>query len=499
MNGSTRGIFLFSLLIITSISIVSAVPPLPAEYYGNVLIDGSPAPAGTVVTILMQNIPKGSLTTDIPGFYGGPGLFDPRLKINATEDEYKAGNLTVSFRINGVPASQTIPFEPGTSQQFDLSTVGQGGQKVSLAGVTPVPALIPSLEKQPLVSDNITPLAVSGISPPQVLPRDNTTSSNVVSDNYSTNAFSGDTNMVPPTYPVAIGGSYSSPSVRYGLEKEKVFISDDGLASLLCEKDTMLFSPDGQFLHDISITSRSIANLPPVVSDRTLRFSGYAYDITPGRTYFNPEGVFTIHIPLERRGEMEPTDPRLYAYDPQTATWSQVRTKVNTFTGNVSGTIHEATVYALYLADTTGSAIQPQAGAKEMQEPVRSAISQDTTSSPVNSTAGTISSPAQHVQPLPPVKETVTAVSSASNPAPNLTVSAGMAENNTKEPEIIPSSPVPAHQEGTSGSISQGAIISFVKKGAHTPAAILAGGILLVILANILAYLLYTRWWLKRS
>ena len=101
---------------------VQAVPPLPAEFYGNVLIDGTPAPAGTTITAFSQDVPKGSITTDIDGFYGGPGLYDARLKVIVSEDEYQASNLVISFQINGISAVQSIIFEPGSAQQFDLFT-----------------------------------------------------------------------------------------------------------------------------------------------------------------------------------------------------------------------------------------------------------------------------------------------------------------------------------------------------------------------------------------
>ncbi|MDD1724807.1 MAG: hypothetical protein LUQ07_06740 [Methanospirillum sp.] len=490
MKGSTGGIFFFSLLIITSISIVSAVPPLPAEYYGNVLIDGSPAPAGTVVTILMQNIPKGSLTTEVPGFYGGPGLFDPRLKINATEEEYKAGNLTVSFQINGVPAARTILFEPGSSQQFDLSTGGQDGQNVPVTGVTPVPAQINSLETRSLVSDNNTPVyQVSGNYSATQNPPGNGTFGYVVSGNYSSPVIPPAIDANQPSYQAGSAGSSFSPAVNYGLEKEKRFVSDDGIASLLCEKDTLLFSPSGQFLHDVSVKSRGIADLPPVASDKPLRFSGYAYDITPERIYLNPEGVFTIHIPLERMADIGSMNPQIYEYVPQTATWSQIKTNANNFTGNISGTIYEGAVYALFLADASGTTTRPQTGGKEMQEPGKPAISR------VNSTAGAVSSPVQPAQVQAPVK-TVTLVPSA----PNLTGSAEIAPNNATGSELPPSSatPVPT-QEKTPVPVTNGSGVSPVQKMVYGPVGIVTGVILLVILVNLLAYLLYTRWWLKRS
>ncbi|HQB99681.1 MAG TPA: hypothetical protein PKX11_03910, partial [Methanospirillum sp.] len=60
MRSNKHCLFLFILtIIILSVQPVQAVPPLPAEYFGNVLIDGMPAPAGTTITAFIQDVPKG--------------------------------------------------------------------------------------------------------------------------------------------------------------------------------------------------------------------------------------------------------------------------------------------------------------------------------------------------------------------------------------------------------------------------------------------------------
>jgi len=109
-------------LLILIAAHAAAVPPLPAEFYGSVLLDGQPAPAGTVISAQIHGLDRGSITIDTPGFYGGPGLFDPRLKVNVSEEEYKPGEMTVVFLINGQQAAQTAVFDAGSSRQFDIST-----------------------------------------------------------------------------------------------------------------------------------------------------------------------------------------------------------------------------------------------------------------------------------------------------------------------------------------------------------------------------------------
>ena len=49
----------------------SAIPPMPTEFYGSVVIDGKPAPAGTNITALINGVEKGSIKTVVDGFTVG--------------------------------------------------------------------------------------------------------------------------------------------------------------------------------------------------------------------------------------------------------------------------------------------------------------------------------------------------------------------------------------------------------------------------------------------
>ena len=61
---------------------VSAIPPLPYEFYGNVSINETPAEAGVVIIAKVNGIEVGNVTTAAAGTYGGPGTFDRRLVVN---------------------------------------------------------------------------------------------------------------------------------------------------------------------------------------------------------------------------------------------------------------------------------------------------------------------------------------------------------------------------------------------------------------------------------
>ncbi|ELZ48305.1 hypothetical protein C464_07505 [Halorubrum coriense DSM 10284] len=78
-------------VVIVSVLVVSAVagapaavaqdgpPPTPAAYFGDVTIDGEPAPEGVEVTAYVDGELRGSLTTTQTGSYSGPSAFDQKL------------------------------------------------------------------------------------------------------------------------------------------------------------------------------------------------------------------------------------------------------------------------------------------------------------------------------------------------------------------------------------------------------------------------------------
>jgi len=121
---------------IVSVLVVSAVagapaavaqdgpPPTPAAYFGDITIDGEPAPEGVEVTAYVDGELRGSLTTTQTGSYGGSSAFDQKLVAEGTSADAGA---TVEFRVNGEVAGtdEPIEWEPGEVRRVDLS-VGDG-------------------------------------------------------------------------------------------------------------------------------------------------------------------------------------------------------------------------------------------------------------------------------------------------------------------------------------------------------------------------------------
>lgn len=132
-------VILLTIFFLCATSIVSALPMVPAEYYGTVYIDGSPAPAGTNITSVIENQVTDFFVTTVPGVFGGTGPMDPRLSVTGTADGQK-----ISFTINGILANQTAVFHSGTTGQIALSL---GVTSV----VTPVPNATTTLPQGAIV------------------------------------------------------------------------------------------------------------------------------------------------------------------------------------------------------------------------------------------------------------------------------------------------------------------------------------------------------------
>lgn len=155
-----RAITLITIFLCVT-SIACAAPLLPGEFYGTVYIDGSPAPAGTNITALIDGQASGFVTTTVQGVFGGVGPFDTRLAVVGLAD-----GQNVSFTINGDPASETAVFHPGTTGELILST-GVAPEVTPTEEIAVVPTEQPVLynENDPYSNGPIETSALSASSP----------------------------------------------------------------------------------------------------------------------------------------------------------------------------------------------------------------------------------------------------------------------------------------------------------------------------------------------
>ncbi len=123
--------FMVGVCIAVCGTALAASPQLPCEFYGTVVIQGSPAPVGTVITAFVNGTAQGKITVTDAGKFGGIGTFDERLIVMAGENDFANGVPMITFRINEQSADQSVPYQPGASTQINL-TVGSVPQTSAL-------------------------------------------------------------------------------------------------------------------------------------------------------------------------------------------------------------------------------------------------------------------------------------------------------------------------------------------------------------------------------
>lgn len=118
-NGLVTGIILICLLMpFLPVNTAAADTTLPEVFYGDIAVNGAPAPAGTVIVASIGGVARGSFTTIEEGAYGGPGTFDPHLIVSGEDPDI---GETITFLVNGYQAEQTAIFEDGESRELNLT------------------------------------------------------------------------------------------------------------------------------------------------------------------------------------------------------------------------------------------------------------------------------------------------------------------------------------------------------------------------------------------
>ncbi|HJH28519.1 MAG TPA: hypothetical protein C5S51_02315, partial [Methanosarcinaceae archaeon] len=99
----------------TSYTVKSVIPSYPMSFYGNVTINGEPAPNGTIIFAKIDDVLRGqSIVMD--GKYGEPVL--NRLIVNGSP---KDQSKIIQFYIGSLPANETVEWHPGNVTRLDLT------------------------------------------------------------------------------------------------------------------------------------------------------------------------------------------------------------------------------------------------------------------------------------------------------------------------------------------------------------------------------------------
>ncbi|MDD1724308.1 MAG: hypothetical protein LUQ07_04170 [Methanospirillum sp.] len=189
-------------IAITCGLVSAASPQLPCEFYGSVSIQGSPAPAGTVISAYVNGNRQGDIQVTTAGQYGGTGTFDERLIVMANETDFEKGAPSISFQVNGNAADQTAVYSPGSSNSLNL-TIGGQTSVIAPAPVSPVPVqpVLPANETAPV----IVAQTQTASAPVPVTTPDTTVSSPVVVASFPSG------NQTTTTVPTGNYSSYAAP------------------------------------------------------------------------------------------------------------------------------------------------------------------------------------------------------------------------------------------------------------------------------------------------
>ena len=299
------------LLLALMIGVAAAggdIPPsLPQEFWGNVTIDGSPAPAGTVITALIGDTTCGSITMINVGEYGSSSRYEGgRLIVSATDDQV---GKTINFLIDGRTARETATFTPGDVARLDLSVTGES---------TPPPS------------------SGGGRSP------------------------GPDPVTVETSPPTASVGRASLPLSATGEVSESVTVgTGDGAGSLTVAGGTRARDKDGNPLGEVTVARSDAAGIPQAPPGTAI---GFALDCGPAGATFDPPVTLTYALSVEEWAKIGSATPKVMWYNPGTGEWQEVPATVDAATRTVTAQVSHFSLFALTWAAappaeaTTGTA-----------------------------------------------------------------------------------------------------------------------------------------------
>jgi hypothetical protein len=315
---------LATIILLGIMASASAMPPLPAEFYGTLTIGGAPAPVGTIVTASINGVECGSLVTTIAGEYGGPGRYDRRLAV--VPDESLLIGLTsptVTFFVNNVEATPNALFVAGSSQEVDIAAPQSAGTVITTTPTSPI-----------------------------------------VYRGGGGSSGGG-------------GGSAGSSSMREMSSQPEVPVKTTYSAQALNETDTIPLDADGRVSETTTITSPdthgqitldkgtrthtlsgdSVSRIQLIEPDPSAitiseglqaEFTGMAYDCQPGGVYFDPPVTLTFTIPDEKWEEVRNSPLVVRWFDAANGTWIENPTTVDYTRHTVSVKVAHFSVYGVF-------------------------------------------------------------------------------------------------------------------------------------------------------
>lgn len=292
MRKTTFLIALICLLVLFAVPVYAdGIPPLPHAFYGDVTINGSPAPTGTRVeargTGVITGVEDNPTITAQTGVYGTSNPFEHRLLVQGNIDE----GATITFYVNGTSTGQTAEWHSSEVTELDLS--------VTIVAPPPGPAPGPA---------------------------------------------------VPPPPPAIIKTTLFGKAIDFPISETGVIlrtievISPDGLLTMTIPKGTIALDKNGNPLSTLYVDIEPSAHSPPEDS----RIIGLTYDFGPPGATFDPPITFTWkYNPDELLEDVAEGDLVVAFFNEDTGKWDEVPSKVNTAANRITAEISHFTQFAL--------------------------------------------------------------------------------------------------------------------------------------------------------
>ena len=305
-KGMAIGLIVVLALLLAPAASVAAdngSPTLPHQFYGTVKIrttaggTNNDAPAGTQVAVMVDEVMKGSLVTDVVGKYGGPTLAEGKLIVQNIDAE----GTELKFYIDGYLADTP----PGGWPGFDSGAIDE----LNLTAYVPPPGV--------------------GGGGGGVLRR-----------------YYIDTNLL------GIEESYLTNRSGEILETIEA-TSEDGILTLTIPDGTIALDEDGNRLGSLEVTIDESPPEPP----EDAYIIGLAYSFGPGGATFDPPITLEYtYDPADIPEGVAAEDLVLAFYDEVAGEWIELVCVVDTVNNTITASVSHFTTFAIIGAVTPPTA-----------------------------------------------------------------------------------------------------------------------------------------------
>ena len=308
----------FLILFIPGLCISDvSVPQMPAEFYGSVYIDEIPAPAGTMVSTLLDGVLVHEFEVTEPGVIGGVGIFDERISV-IVADPFAANSIR--FLVNGIDAGVTYEFFPGVSEKIDLFVAG-------LKTFETPPVTIPVPIYTPVFTPTLVAIPAPTPPPPFFMPPDPLYNAPYYEEPY-------------PFQDPIIDDIHRIDE----FQNERVFFSDDDLAQLILYAGSQIKIAGGSNVQQATLRRTNLSDIPAPAG---FAHADYGYEILPYELSFIPDAVLIISVDEMILSQ----NPIIMRYDTGSDLWLQIPSLTDRFAGVIRASLTDSGMYAVFVQD----------------------------------------------------------------------------------------------------------------------------------------------------